>query len=87
MEHRHVRWFSFVYRRESLSRPDRIPSWLVFLAYLAYLRAMKQRPSSESATLRTLIVVVGLVLVVVALVAAGAPEYVQDVLEHWPLLP
>ena len=76
-----------VCRIRSDSPRERVSPWLQFLAYLVMVRALRDHPSTEQAVLRTLIVVVGLVLVVVALCAAGAPEVVGQVLQHWPLTP
>ena len=63
------------------------PNWLALIAYLATLRATQPRPQTEAIVLRTLIIVVGIVLTVTALAAAGAPEVVAEVLQHWPLIP
>ena len=68
-------------------RRERVSPWMQFLAYLVLVRALRDRPATEQVVLRTLIVVVGLVLIVVALCAAGAPEVVGPVLQHWPLIP
>lgn len=75
------------HKRAKCRQPQDMPPWMLFLLYLAWLRTMRpERPVTES-VLRILIVAVALVLVVVALVAAGAPEVVTQVMEHWPLRP
>ena len=65
-------------------------NWLDLLAYLAYLRylqATRSQPPANVQISHVLIVAMALVLTVVALVAAGAPQYVVDILKYWPLHP
>ena len=76
-----------VYHYRPEPQRERVSPWLQFLAYLVVIRALRERPTTEQAVLRILIIVVGLVLIVVALCAAGAPEVVEQVVQHWPLTP
>ena len=81
-----MKWL-VVFRHRPAPQREQVSPWLQFLTYLVLVRALRDRPTTDQVVLRTLIVVIGLVLVVVALCAAGAPEVVVQVLQHWPLTP